>query len=196
MVELLLKLIDRVIDLKKYQADRLKKAVESDLDPVFDELMAVHGDYVRMFEDALAQLMAIEDSTTTLGRQKLAAAAEALRHRRLEFEPVRAKIMAMSAEMGRSIADGSSNWGCREAEQFVRDTMEYLPRGNLGDGKSRATTLLALLYGASVLTPDQMHRHGAGLPPLIRATIDECRSKWDRVCVSYAQLKTAVREAQ
>jgi hypothetical protein len=102
-IDLLLRLIDRVIDLKKYRTERLHKTYQDVLDPLFKDLMSVHGNYIRMFEEVLEELEAIPDPESEEGKKRLLEIAESLRKRRLEFEPVREKLAAITRELGGSL---------------------------------------------------------------------------------------------
>jgi hypothetical protein len=158
MIELLLQLIDRLIDLKKYQAERVEKTFKEILDPVFSDLLLVHGDYVRMFEDVQQQLIAIPNLDNDDGRKRLLEVAETLRQRRLEFEPVRQKLGAMTRELSTDASKLSRTMDSKEAEAFVVSVLEYFPRAELGDQSSRSSALIEALREGAAINPAQVNR--------------------------------------
>lgn len=193
MIELLLKLIDRLIDLKKYQAERLHKTVQDILDPLFNDLLSVHGNYIRIFEEVQEQLAAIPDLGSEAGKKRLLEIAESLRQRRLEFEPVREKLAAMTRELSGGLYGQRPKMASPEAEEFVAGVLQYFPRAELGTHKSRSSVLLMALRGSAAITSAQVDRFGRSLPELVESTIADCRQRWSAVCDSYARLKNAVR---
>ena len=196
MIELLLKLIDRLIDLKKYRAERLYKTFQDILDPIFNDLMSVHSNYLRMFEGVEEQLKALPDLDSEDGKRGLREIAESLRRRRLEFEPVREKLAALTRELGGGLHGLPPKIGPAEAQEFVASVIQYFPVGNITNRSSRSTVLVMALRGAAEITPAQVDRYGQSLPELVTSTMNDCREKWSSVCDSYAKLKIAVRAAQ
>ena len=195
MIEVLLKLIDRLIDLKKYQTERLHKTFQEVLDPLFNDLLAVHGNYIRIFEEVQEQLTAIPDPGSEEGKKKLLEIAETLRRRRLEFEPVREKLTAMTRELGGSVYGKGPKLESPEAEEFVAGVIQYFPRANMVANTSRASALVMAIRGGAAITAAQVDRYGRSLPELVAFHIKDCRDRWSAVCDSYAKLKTAVRRA-
>lgn len=198
VLDLLLKLIDRLIQLKSYQAEQLQKTFDDILSPTFEDLLEVHRDYVAIFEDVRGALPAHSEMDTPAGRQKLKEIAESLRLRRLEFEPVRTQLSAMI----RSIQ--GSRYGARhklfsgEAQEFIDAVIEYFPEGYLNGTRnaSRATALYAAIRSsADSITTAQIQRDGATLPELIDDTINDCRQRWSVVCERFAALRLAARAA-
>jgi hypothetical protein len=195
MIEILLKLIDRIIDLKKYQVERLQKTFRDVLDPLFNDLLSVHGDYVRMFEDVRAELTATGILSGEARQHKLLEIAESLRRQRLEFEPVRDKLTALTRELRSGIYAGSLSFECPEADEFVAAILQYFPRADLSTRTSRSSVLLVAIQTGAIITAAQVTRDGKSLPELVDATIEDCRQKWQSVCDAYAKLKLAVRAA-
>jgi hypothetical protein len=192
MIELLLKLIDRLIDLKKYQAERLHKTFQDILDPLFNDLLSVHGNYIRIFEEVQEQLATIPDLTSDDGKKRLLEIAESLRQRRLEFEPVREKLAAMTRELGGGLYGKGPKMKSPEAQEFVAVVLQYFPRANLTTHTSRSSALVEALRGGAAITPTQVDSYGRGLPELVESTIQDCRERWSAVCGSYAKLKIAI----
>lgn len=51
MIEALLKIIDRLIEMKKGRIKSRKQVFDMVLKPTFDDLLAAHGDYIKMFNN-------------------------------------------------------------------------------------------------------------------------------------------------
>lgn len=196
MLELLLKLIDRLIELKKYRAERLEKTCHDILDPAFADLSQIHGDYLNMFEQVREELDAIGAPSSSEGRRHLLEIAERLRRRRLEFEPVRQKLSALCVELGTTLYERKVSLGSDQIDQFIAAVIRYFPTARIVATKSRATTLLAAIQGAAAVTPEQIDRDGKSLPELVQSTIDDCRDRWQDVCNSHAKLTLAIKTAR
>lgn len=196
MIEILLKLIDLLLNLNKYERERLHKTFQEILDPVFNDLMAVHQNYIRLFEDVQEQLALIPDLNSEDGKKRLLEVAESLRRQRLEFEPVREKLAAMSRELGGGLYGAGPKMESPAAQEFVGSVFKYFPQANFTDRASRSSALVVALRGAATIIPAQIEHNGRYLPELIESTIRDCREKWSAVCESYARLKIAVRASQ
>lgn len=192
MIELILKLIDRIIDLKKYRDERFRKTFDDILDPLFKDLEAVHGNYIRMFEGVDAQLAAIPDLESRPGRIRLREIAESLRQQRLEFEPVRVKLAAMNHELGQLIYGTDPKLDNPSVKEFVASVLRYLPRGNVSGRTTRASALVRALQGALAITPEQIDEEGEDLRELVSSTVEECRENWHSVAAAHATLKLAL----
>jgi hypothetical protein len=198
VLDLLLKLIDRLIQLRSYQAERLQKTFDDILGPTFEDLLEVHRDYVKMFEHVRGELPDPSEIDTPAGRQKLKEVAEALRRRRLEFEPVRTELNGLIREIQGSRYGAQRNLFSGEAQEFLDAVIAYFPEGYLKGTRdaSRATALYAAIRsGADSITTAQIQRDGSTLPELVDDTITDCRQRWSVVCEKFAALRLAVRAA-
>jgi hypothetical protein len=148
-----------------------------------------------MFEEVLEQLEAIPDPESEEGKKRLLEIAESLRKRRLEFEPVREKLAAITRELGGSLHGRGPKMESAEAEEFVGGVIQYFPRANLSINTSRSSALVLALRGNAAITPAQVDHHRQSLSGLVDYTIADCREKWSAVCTAYARLQIAVRGA-
>lgn len=199
MLDLLIKLIDRLIQLKGYQTERLQKAFDDILAPTFDDLLKVHQDYLKIFEQVRQELPATNDLETASGRQELLQVAESLRQKRLEFEPVRSHLSAMIRTLQGSRYGAHKKLFSGEAQEFLDSVIAYFPEGYLKGARSasRATTLYAAIRsGAESISLPQIEQDGATLPMLVDDTIRDCQQHWDTVCERFAALRLAISANQ
>jgi hypothetical protein len=100
MIELLLKAIDRLIDLVRVREKRTRFRYDEIYKPAFAELQSVHTDYISMFHGFAVALKAIPDGATASDKHAQAA-LDFLRERRIALSPVRQKLMTFH-----SLVDG------------------------------------------------------------------------------------------
>ncbi len=92
MIDLLLKTVDRVIDLVKIKEKRIKARYEEVYKPSFVELQSVHTNYLNMFTELDSRLQKLGPGL--LGNDPAAIdALEFLRARRTVLLPVRSKLL-------------------------------------------------------------------------------------------------------
>ncbi|WP_455205687.1 hypothetical protein [Kaarinaea lacus] len=93
MIDLFLEIIDRLIQLKQYRNQKLRTMFDELIDPIFNDLLLVHRDYVDLFEGTLNILPrgvpSSDNATKYLASTE--KAAEYLHNKRMKFEPVRIK---------------------------------------------------------------------------------------------------------
>jgi hypothetical protein len=98
MIDLLLKAVDRVIDLAKIEDKRIKARYEEIYKPSFEELRSVHADYLSMFTELGWKLRKIDPSlpgNDPLGTGSPIEALEFLSTRRIMLLPIREKLSAI-----------------------------------------------------------------------------------------------------
>jgi hypothetical protein len=91
MVKALLDIIDRLIQLKRIKEKRRRNLLEQVLEPLFNDLMIVHQDYIAMFEEVLHRLPTYGSvyprDMRTDSKIRVKEVFEYLRLKRIEFEP-------------------------------------------------------------------------------------------------------------
>lgn len=178
MIEALLSIIDRLIELKRGRTIGRTQMFDRLLEPTFNDLLIVHGDYIKMFEQ-LRVLADTRPSASTLEKRVNNAKAQ-LREKRIEFEPVRQKIRTISGQLAKKKLQS-------EERQFVDAVVRYLPSGEPSLPRSSARTLL--LYLDQDLTP-------AEIDMMLLKTIERHRNAWSDVCIAFASLKVTVASQQ
>jgi hypothetical protein len=142
MIDLLLKAIDRVIDLAKIKEKRIKARYEEIYKPSFAELQSVHSDYLSMFTELDSRLQKIgpelpKDNSVAIETLLF------LKARRNVLLPVRSKFWALQA-----IFEGEE-WQRFSAEEraFLLSIVNYFYLGGLMSPSphaycSRSTSIL------------------------------------------------------
>jgi hypothetical protein len=183
MIEQMISIIDRVVQLLTRRAERREKLFASLLLPIFDDLLLVHSDYAQALSDACSQLRDKGTDTRTV--------AEMLRARRRELEPVRHKLRALCKET-QPLKEGGA------VVDFINAVVLYFPQGYIENYKvSDFTDILELLNAwdgeSDIETPHgPIERPRACLRDHILLTIERHRLRWSHVCECYARLKVQV----
>ncbi len=195
-----LAVIDRLIQLCTYKNKREISIFEGVLTPVFEDLLLIHGDYIRMFEEVAGLLpefgtsiwYSADEGTRYWWGEKCKKAAEVLRCKRLMFEPVRTELGAIVKEL----KDINLS---PEASEFVERVIDYFPTGYLESYTNESAYLLEKLnYWSNNLTVEQSNVESNTIEPngmhaFLQVTISSHRNKWSEVCEAFARLKLKVK---
>ena len=205
MIDLLLKLLENLGKLAEYRAAKKKRVFKEMAEPMFNELLEVHKNYMLIFAEAR--------SAAELNPSKPSAAIQYLEKKRKEFEPVRVKIAAIAETLfQRPIGSPTDN--------FLHAVFRYFPVGDIyKEGGTVSTTLLRILktrfarrgpkkgakdgdtYLHSLMmapyAPSEAERKVAfarvpeSPAEIIDAFIALQQAKWKGVCDAFAKLKAA-----
>jgi hypothetical protein len=115
MIDAILGIIDRLIKLAETREEQ-SKAVRAEVESVYADLLLVHRDYVRMFEETLGMLPKVSTSGVV---PKLEGAIAHLKQRRTEFEPVRTKLHAMAKVLDQQESTPLSGFANEIREYFA-----------------------------------------------------------------------------
>ena len=130
MLSAFLSIIDRLIKLKEYRDQRVQKVFDKVLEPIFNDLLLVHRDYIQMFVKVQGLLPARNYAPQKFN-SSLREAADYLRQRRIEFEPARVQLRAMIREIkGTSFGKRNVSFGA-QADEFIDSVVLYF-QGNKG----------------------------------------------------------------
>jgi len=225
MLQTLITVIDRLIQLVSYRSTQKKQRFGELFEPVYLDLAAVQGDYVKMFEKTLTFVpeplfkvelherelaMRLEIGPSDVQKEHLRQAAEYLRERREEFEPLRIKLRALAAKMSEMTLGP-------EERRFVEAVVQYFPSGPggiLDHGGSPSRCLLGKLLAAQSGTPlarrldrdfvesfrsirgygDGLHQPYEDIRFFVFMLTDAHKRHWAQVSEAYAALKIAVVE--
>lgn len=193
MIDVLINIIDRLTTIKKAKIENRKALLSKIFEPIFTDLLMIHGDYMKIFTDVHWKLPGFDpkhpgswenpefygDPPGSEGyEKKIEAAKSTLKTRRLEFEPVRIKV--------RAFADTLRSEGLKAEEYlFIEAVIKYFPSGEWSWNRSISETILHALewYG------DDSAFH---IGRLLDETINDHKLKWSDVCESFAVLKLVV----
>ncbi|MFZ5452556.1 MAG: hypothetical protein ACOZF2_11935 [Thermodesulfobacteriota bacterium] len=195
MIKALLDIIDRLMQLKNIRDKKRRNLLVQVLDPLFNDLMIVHKDYVSMFEDVLHRLptygSVYPKDMRNESKARVKEAFEYLRQKRIEFEPVRTKIRATSNELGSMHFDPY-------IDDLVKWILLYLPEGTLVDDFNSASQELLKKLQYWKDSPNIDDADFDGVPfridvyNFVKHTVDDNRIIWSRVCEAMARLKIDV----
>ncbi len=138
MLTALLSIIDRLIKLREYRNERVQKVFDKVLEPIFNDLLLVHRDYIQMFQKA-RELLPERNYGPAKFNQSLREAAEYLRQRRIEFEPARVQLRTMVREIRGTAGNSRKVSFGAEADAFVDAVVKYF-EGSKGTTYVPATT--------------------------------------------------------
>jgi hypothetical protein len=201
MIDALISIIDRLIQLTKYRADRLRTVFTELFEPLFNDLLMVHGDYIGMFQHTLdclpwnltAEVWDSKKITPEDRREAFRKAIEQLRARRKQFAPIRAKIRAISDELKPTLEKSTP-----EVRGFVDAVLSYFPRGDVDPSRtgwpSPAIVMIEFLeeklqFDDDLAADRRIYEHARSTVELSIRTHEE---GWSRLCIAFAKLKVAV----
>lgn len=200
MIEALIKILDRLIELRKYQGERLHTIFDRLVEPTFNDLLLIHGDYIEMFGGVVSRLpTSLNPETSEKDTQEIQAAIAFLAEKRREFEPARMKLRAFVAARQEASVP-------KEIADFFDALAEYFPigPGDLSSWKwSHSAALLERLRSY-----EQAQTSRSGLSPTqkkflpqdpiaadIKKEVLSLQMRhveaWSRVCAAFAQAKVA-----
>ncbi len=180
MIDTLLQLLDRVIQLSKYRKSKVRTVFHELVQPLFEELLIVHANYIEMFEEATACL---EDYLGPNSEQTVREVIDRLKQRRIEYEPVRTKLDAMA---------GAFFSASSELEQFGTALFYYFPKGYLSYNVRHHSTTFRVIEQLELLISKQKEeplRLCMEALEIVDVALMAKREQWARVCEQYAKLK-------
>lgn len=175
MLDALIRVADRLIDLQKYRNERRAKIFDALIDPLMRDLTTVHGDYIRILDDLRRKLASVGKRSAAA---EVRAATEYLLAARLEEEPLRRRIeaVAFATQSGKAGGDATSRFAAA-----VLDYMQSRP----GAAASLGTLLLMQLkHGGDNLAVAKRITESV-LPEYNRLI----RERWTAVADAYAAAK-------
>lgn len=130
------KITDRLIELVKYREEKSRRIFEKLIEPIFNDLLLVHKDYLEMFEAIRVILPDCQDSHKKT-HKKLRAAYHQLEKQRRAFEPVREKIRATVRALPHEPEKDNKK------EAFIRSVADYLSWTGRSPSLGSASNVLA-----------------------------------------------------
>jgi hypothetical protein len=215
MLDLGLAVIDRLITLVKGRIEGRKEMFAQVIEPVFTDLITIHGDYIKIFDQAESCFQVTEedlrrvagpvewrvggsgerhlivgrltdDQTDELERIGIRRARDYLSQARRELEPIREKARAMMLALGKAKLEA-------EEKAFLTAVGAYLCNEEsierLHNRWATAITnlieYLTDLEHRTSLSERAAHR-------VVREAGTELRYRWSDLCTHYAELKVTI----
>jgi hypothetical protein len=199
MINALLAIIDRLIQLRQYRTARIEKAFKELFEPLFNDLLMIHGDYIKIFRETSNLLpwgltAEIYNGVTITEEDRCKAFTKAiihLRERRKEFEPVRIKVRSLTEELTLI-----STEFIEPAQDYINAVMHYFPQGTVDTNVGWPSPALLLLEFLEENRP--LEDSFAGDTRIYEQARDTVRhnirvqeESWSRLCIAFAKLKIA-----
>jgi len=218
MIDTCLSILDRLIKVVAIRGKRRNRLFSELWETTFSELLLVHRDYIEMFEKLKSMLSKLEaehlDEKSYIYAGKVDEIIDYLRQRRIEFEPVRRKLIALIDALKMSNLDYKSRI-------FVESLLDYFPIGlarvQPSTSSSEMLTLLEMhraeleqkelidnekeIYWieksrGAILYGEKIDEQGfltslSDISMYVNKIITAHRQKWSIVCEAYVPLKIA-----
>jgi hypothetical protein len=179
MIDILLKILDRLIQLVKLRKERKEKIFKELVLPIFDDLLLVQRDYIKMFEKA---------SDDILNGIELTKIIRNLEYDRLKFEPVRTKLYFLANEfLGSEISS--------DIDYFIDSVIKYFPVGDIEWPSLCKQSMRDFSWATSLIL--ELKFHFIALPEddkqrCISRFITYQRQRWEMVCDAFAKCKKSI----
>jgi hypothetical protein len=210
MIDGLVKITDRLIELVKYREEKCRRVFEKLIEPIFTDLLLIHKNYLEMFETVRSLLPHKKDSKQKRNK-KLRRAFDFLSQKRVEFEPTRDKIRAII----RALPGVGQKQNKKEV--FVLSVAQYLSWTFKDTARSISSHLVEEIHAAVVRSsyPPVERRTGAqakeqflillgkartpdptveDLEIYVSVILDELRRKFALASEAYADIFAEVRD--
>jgi hypothetical protein len=184
MLDTLVKVVEKLIELLKHRREMEEKTFDLVVAPLYTDLMAIHGDYLRLFETCRQNLA---------DRVELSRVAQELRHQRLEREALRDSVVSL-------VRVFRENERLRPYRDFFDTVTAYMSgyEDNAVHGRisSNSTSLLSAMETYLAKRGNGLRRTPetpaldpyAWLKSSAETVLEHLRLKWDEVCTEYARL--------
>jgi hypothetical protein len=199
MIDLFLKVIDRLIQLAKLQEKRLGVRFSQIYTSTFSELEEVHRDYLLMFDDLQALLRDIPENAKP-GNKKAEAALKWFEKRRRELAPVRQKLLDFERVVRPHVQSPHTSSLRAEECEFLKSVYLYFhhtgdvfTEGARGSGTASASLLKDLKEALSA-SP-------GGHPITLKQVRAQCErviadheNRWRKAVATYNDLRFSVAQ--
>jgi hypothetical protein len=185
MIESVVKVLGTFTEILKYRQVKRKEFFLNVIEPLFGDLMEMHADYMKMFDECWSQLLD--------NKVPLEEIARSLRLRRIVYEGLRIKARAVTDALNKSDLDP-------EIKTFLTAASYHIPDGELGPVMSTPSGMvLSKLYSAAGSRGplvDVPHENGTSprgdrkeVLDLVIETSNDIRKRWAWICEEYVRVK-------
>ncbi len=179
MTDVLIKLLEKLIELTKHRKEVEEKPFDLLISPLYSKLETIHRDYLRMFESCRSDLKS--------GVQ-LEVVAKHFMADRLELEALRRSVVAFAESYG-------FNPRLKPYEDFFKGVVEYFYGTDIGRERSHSAHLLQAMehllseeveFEESEFLTEEKLRTGVTL--LIQRRLLSIRESWKKISQEFARL--------
>jgi hypothetical protein len=188
MISDLLNLVDRVIQLFEYRNKQFETLYEKLLKPTFDDLLLIHADYIKMFEETRKLLPSglSDDTTDPLSyMSSLSRPAEFLRVKRRELEPVRRKLKVLAERL-----EKEENLD-KDVRAYVESLVSYFMQSVPEQGTASVGLLNEIenLVSRGLSASQSLNDEWQSVDRQLHDLLSAHRNRYARLCESFAQLQ-------
>jgi hypothetical protein len=177
MLDTFIKLIDKVVELLRYRTGRRGRRFSTLVDPFYENLKAIHKDYLQFFEDTHARLLA--------GRELSKISADFSKRRIIE-ESQRMSVIAQAEVLSREHR-------VEDLREFFKAVNFYFYVQPLSSAVTPSTVLELAMRRASLITVDSQDSR-VRLQEAIEVGMNALRENWRGVSAVYASLRARTVE--
>jgi hypothetical protein len=201
MIDTLISILDRLIQLKEYRTKRIQHIYSELLEPVFVDLSAIHKDYLQMFTKLSSDVPFDWEKNLPGYQERLEKVVDFFQRKRLEFEPTRSRVRMMARELEcLSISP--------EVEGFVDSVICYLfgtvtfhenqDLSNYSEYKSVSETVLERLEIATQKRTDSRDSSHLSdsieddIRSMVELIVIHQKASWEKSCSAFSKLKISI----
>lgn len=214
MISQIISVIDRLIQLKEYKDKRNQYIFETLLEPLFNDLLVVHADYISMLEALQKRFLSVSKKDVEDYTKVISELSGWLKHRAIEYEPHRQKLKSLIGKLD-SVGENPL------VDQFIYSVIDYFPDGRLLKRTSKWRTkwrgvfyirsshytrlagkfnrLHVRIEKGEILSDSEAKdfikiygKSKRSFEKDIAFTLKSCRKKWSIMCEAFAVLKMSL----
>ncbi len=179
MIDLIIRLIEKLLELLKHRNQFRNKQFAESIDCVFQDLKVIHQDYLQMFTTCLGQLRV---------EKELSEVTNSLLLNRLEHEAMRRSVSSLADSL-------AQNKKLEEFEHFFIEVRNYFSSNGSFPTDTRSSILLGEIercvreqqFGEFVSSEFSEEEIRQFLSQLVQSMLSDIRSSWLKLSNLYAK---------
>ncbi len=184
MLDALVKIIDRLIELAKYREERFRRIFDKLIEPTYEDLTIIHSDYLEMFQ-TVYDLLPTEKANSAAYTMQMHKAKQFLIEKRKKFAPDRVRFEATARALWlKHDAVSNTVW------PFISAILHYLLFNNrslgfdeTGKAKKRAEGTRSAGVLHCIEDEDRDVRN------VVSREIEDLGKRWEEINRIYAELR-------
>lgn len=183
MLEVLLRLLDKIKELLELRDKRQERIFDRLIEPTYNELQLIHQDYLEMLHQ-LGSLIPSDSDEWDVCETKTAQALELLRTRRVRFEAVREKLRAC-----RDVIYSRKVSLHEDINSFLRAVLAYLYYGAEEDDPWPVSSVHRTWINTLEHERFYMHSELEKIRLSYNRSVKHVREKWEDVSSVFSALR-------